>query len=111
MSRPYINNYISNLQKQIADAAIKVKQKQGDVKFSDVDNVVSEDVFNRLSRVEADIYNLVESDAAFSLTEQRLPADNGYAAETYDTVAKANNKSTVVEGLVFKNNREFDFKV
>ena len=111
MSRPYINNYISSLQKQIADAAMKIKQKQGNVKFSDVNDVVSEDVFNRLSRVEADIYNLVDSDVMCTLAEQQDFADSNYAADMYDAVAKSNNKSTVVEGLVFKNNREFDFKV
>jgi hypothetical protein len=111
MSRPYINNYISSLQKQIADAAVKIKQKQGNLKFSDVNDIVSEDVFNRLSRVEADIYNLVDSDVMCTLAEQQTLADSSYATEMYDTVAKTNNKSTVIEGLVFKNNREFDFKV
>ncbi len=111
MSRPYINNYINNLQKQIADAAIKIKQKQTSVKFSDVNNVVSEDMFTRLTRVEADICNLIDSDAVCTLAEQRASTDNGYAAEMYDVVSKTSDKSTVIEGLVFKNNREFDFKV
>ena len=40
-----------------------------------------------------------------------MSANSEYVAETYQNNSKVDNSSTVVEGLVFKNNREIDFKV
>ena len=112
MSRSYIDSYLNELHRQIAGAAARIKQKN--VKGSD--NYSKEMLhhdFEKLfaSHVEIQAYDLVSSEAAYSLIGQNIPADNNYAAGIYSITSKIDKKSSVVEGLVFKNNKEFDFKV
>ena len=64
-----------------------------------------------LSKVEVQQYRLMTTEASFMLLGQYEPTDNNYAAGAYKSTDKNEHKSTVIEGLVFKNNREFDFKV
>ncbi len=111
MARPYINAYLNNLQRQVADAAARLKQKQPTKSISGNYDAAEEKFWNLITQVENQPYQLVQSENAYNLLGQGAPADSGYASETYDTVSKVNKESTVAEGLVFKNNQEFDFKV
>jgi hypothetical protein len=104
-----ISNYVDSLHKQIADIAVKIKQKH-QKKIDDF----GEGFFEfriKSPAVQNQAYKLVDDNVAYSILGQDSQADSGYAAETYNTVSKADKKSTVIDGLEFKNNKEFDFKV
>ena len=109
MNKAPINNYLDGIQKQIADIAVKIKQKhQKNVQNFD------EGVFEikiKSPAVQNQAYKLVDDKVAYSILGQNAQADSNYAAETYDTVSKSDKKTTVIEGLVFTNNKEYDFKV
>ena len=107
---PINNDYVSRLQKQIGNLASKIVQKkQSEIpKFG---SDVYEITLRTVSSVEDQSYNLVDAKAAYSLIGQNVPVNSGYVAEIYQNNSRVDNSSTIVEGLVFKNNREFDFKV
>lgn len=107
---PINNDYANQLQKQISSLATRIVQKRQMQKAS-FEPEVYELRLTPVSVVENQNYNLVDTEASYSLIGQNDPADSGYAAEMYNNNSKADKTSTVVEGLVFKNNREFDFKV
>ncbi|MBE6468133.1 MAG: hypothetical protein E7004_06060 [Alphaproteobacteria bacterium] len=109
MTKTPVNNYIDAIQRQIADIAVKIKQKR-QKEFQDF----GDDVFElkiKSPAVQNQAYKLVDDKVAYSILGQNAPADSNYVAETYDTVSKADKKTTVIEGLDFKNNKEYDFKV
>ena len=110
MSSKPVNNQLDHLQRQIADVVAKIKQKQQAKNF-EFGADVYELKLRPLSKVEGQAYSLVDNESAYSLLGQNVPADSGYVTETYNVVSRTDGKSTVVEGLVFENNREFDFKV
>lgn len=110
MSQPYINNYINNLQQKVAAAAARIKQKQQPKRTDGIFDEKTNEI-RQSSGVENQAYKLMGSESAYALLGQTVPADSSYAAETYGYVSKVDKKPTVAEGLVFKNNREFDFKV
>ena len=110
MTKPFIHNYLRTLQQQIADVTAKIKQKQ-QLKSSSFAPEVYEFKIRTISSVEDQSYNLVDSEANFALLGQEMKADSGYVAESYETIGKVDKKTSVVEGLVFENNKEFDFKV
>ncbi len=111
MARPYLNTYLSSLQRQIADVATRIKQKQTPKSLSENFDAAEEKFWSLISQVESQPYQLVKSEDAYSLLGKGEPVNSGYAAETYDAISKVDKKSTVIEGLVFENNQEFDFKV
>ena len=110
MTKPYVNAYISNLQRQITDAAAKVRRSR----IKDFPTAETQDSFPReyvWSKVDVQSYNLLDSNVHYLLTATDVPATTEYAADLYQSTADSIRKPTVVEGFVFKNNREFDFKV
>ena len=109
MSRAPINNYVDSLHKQIADIAVKIKQKHQKKNDDFADGVYELRI--KSPAVQNQTYKLVDSQNAYSILGQSSPANSEYVAETYNTVANSDRKSTVIEGLDFKNNKEFDFKV
>ena len=110
MVRPYVSAYINNLQRQIAEAAVKLARKES-ATYNRFETSSEEAVNYVWSKVDVQKYQLVDSDAAYALIGKRESAANDYAAESYTVASKISEKSTVVEGVVFKNNQEFDFKV
>ena len=109
MSKAPINNYIESLHRQIADVAVKIKQKHQ--KNNDTfENGVYE-LRIKLPIVENQAYKLVDSQNAYSILGQTLPANSEYVTDTYNNVEKSDKKTTIIEGLEFKNNKEYDFKV
>ena len=110
MSGPFVDNYIKTLQQQIADVAMKIKNKQQS-KDSSFAPEVYEFRVRTVSAVENQSYKLVNGEANFALLGQEVAADSGYVADSYEAVENVDKKSGVIEGLVFENNKEFDFKV
>ena len=110
MARPYVNAYINNLQRQIADAALRLARKKS-VSHDKFQPIYEESKQYVWSKVDAQKYQLINSDVAYTLAGQREMAASNYASESYAAASKVSIKSTVVEGVVFKNNQEFDFKV
>ena len=104
-----INNYVDKLHKQIADIAVKIKQKHQKKNDGFEDSVYELRI--KSSAVQNQVYKLVDSQNAYSILGQNMPASSEYAAESYNIVANSDKKTTVVDGLEFKNNKEFDFKV
>ena len=109
MSKAPISNYVDRLHKQIADIAVKIKQKHQN-KAEDFGDGVFE-LRIKSSAVQNQAYKLVDDKMAYSILGQNVPADSSYVAETYNVVSKADKKTTIIEGLEFKNNKEYDFKV
>ena len=110
MSQNNINNHIQNLQRQITNIAGRLKNKHISDNKQDF-NVLEEYFADKFSKVENQAYKLMSAEASYNLLKEETSTDSSYAAETYDFVNKADKKTTVVEGLYFENNREFDFKV
>ena len=104
-----INTYVDNLHKQISDIATKIKQKHQKKNDGFEDSVYELRI--KSSAVQNQAYKLVDLQNAYSILGQNMPASSGYVAETYNSVANSDKKTTVVDGLDFKNNKEFDFKV
>ena len=109
MGRAPINNYVDSLHKQIADIAVKIKQKHHPKSDNFEESIYELRI--KSPAVQNQAYKLVDSQNAYSILGQTSPANSEYVAETYNIVANSDKKSTVVEGLDFKNNKEFDFKV
>ena len=109
MTKASINNYVDSLHKQIADIATKIKQKHQKKNDGFADNVYELRI--KSSAVQNQAYKLVDSQNAYLILGQTQPANSEYVAETYNMVANSDKKTTVIEGLDFKNNKEFDFKV
>lgn len=109
MSRAPISNYVDSLHKQIADIAVKIKQKH-QKKTDDFGDGVFE-LHIKSPAVQNQAYKLVDDKMVYSILGQNQPADSTYVADTYNQVAKSDKKTTIIEGLEFKNNKEYDFKV
>ena len=110
MSRPYVNAYINNLQRQIAEAATRLIYQKS-VQKDGEDTFHQKEVSYVPSKIETRKYELIQSESAYALINQRLPFSSSYASASYMSTDKILIKSTVVEGFVFDNNKEFDFKV
>ena len=109
MSKAPINNYVDSLHKQIADIAVKIKQKHQKKTDDFADGVYELRI--KSPAVQNQAYELVDVQNVYSMLGEKLSVDSEYVAETYNTVAKSDKKTTVIEGLEFKNNKEYDFKV
>lgn len=111
MSKAPVNNNLSYLHRQIADIASKIKSRHSSSSFAPTSDEVYELRLKPVSKVENQAYELISSEVNLVLLEQNFSADSGYAAESYALTDKSDNHSTVVEGLVFEYNKEYDFKV
>ncbi len=103
MAYSKIDNYVASLQRQVADIAGKIKRMQNQTSFE------TQPQQNYHSGVENKPYNPLRSQT-LGIVKMDNP-DCGYATETYQSVAATKEKSPVVEGLVFDNNKKFDFRV
>ena len=115
MAQSSVHNYIDSLQRQIADTAARIKQKQAsrqtDNFLADEEpgKAYSQSIF--VSHVEVQAYELVGAETAYTLLGLGMPADSAYAAGAYDYAGRADKTTAVAEGLIFDNNRQFDFRV
>ena len=115
MAQSSVHNYIDSLQRQIADTAARIKQKQAS---RQTDNFLADEEPGRaysqlifVSHVEVQAYELVGAETAYTLLGLGMPADSAYAAGAYDYAGRADKATTIAEGLIFDNNRQFDFRV
>ena len=115
MAQSSVHNYIDSLQRQIADTAARIKQKQPS---RQTDNFLADEEPGRAysqpiftSHVEVQAYELVGAETAYTLLGHGVPADSAYAAGAYDYAGRSDKTTTVAEGLIFDNNRQFDFRV
>lgn len=109
MSKAPISGYVDSLHKQISEMAAKIKQKHQKSSQDFGDSVIELRI--KSSAVQNQAYKLVDAQNAYSILGQSLPANSEYVADTYNTIAKSDKKTTLIEGLDFKNNKEYDFKV
>ncbi len=105
MAYSKIDNYVASLQRQVADIAGKVKKMQNSASFEPAEE------YNYSLGVENIAYTPVKAEVFSGTLGQMDNADCGYAAESYQAVATTKEKSPIVEGLIFNNNKKFDFRV
>lgn len=109
MSQPKINTYVDSLQRQIADVAAKIKHKE-----KSRDNWADNDLLPYryvYSDVEVKSYNLIGEEMISSTLGKSEAAESHYVTAAYGFVSNVDRPASVIEGLVFKNNQQFDFKV
>ncbi len=112
MNRLYGNDYISNLQQQIYSSVDKIKQKSSG-SFAASEERADEGSRENGHRVENYAYRLLPGEVSWSLQEGAA-ADHGgstYAAGSYRQAGEVLREPSVLIDFMFKNNREFDFKV
>lgn len=110
MSGSYINKYIADLQRQISASAAKIKRQDASSKDKNAENQAVQD--NVLSyNVDVRSYKLMVAESSYALLGGMMQPDNGYATSVYSSISCVDKKPTVAEGLVFENNREFDFRI
>lgn len=111
MNRLGVNNYISSLQQQIYSSVDKIKNKSAG---SFADTAADKDAENGTNRrVESYAYRLLPGEVSWSLGAESQGENGGaaYAAGSYRQAGEVLQERTVLIDLMFKNNREFDFKV
>lgn len=111
MNRLYVNDYINNLQQQISYSVAKIRQQSSSSQPA-ADSASDED-YRRQSKVDSYAYNLLAEDISWSLQGQMsAPNENsGYVSASYQYAGNVLKEPTVLIDFMFKNNREFDFKV
>lgn len=112
MSRLYLDDYINNLQQQIYSSVDRIKQRSSFPAASSEPEEKESGGFYR-SRVEEYAYRLLPGAVSWQLQEGAAAEQGGsaYAAGSYRQAGEVLREPTVLIDLMFKNNREFDFKV
>lgn len=112
MSRLYVNDYINNLQRQISYSVVKIRQKSGTAQSLTKDSS-TEEAYSGQSKVDGYAYSLLAEEISWSLQGQMSAPDenSGYASASYQYAGNVLKEPTVLIDFMFKNNREFDFKV
>ena len=112
MNRLSLDDYINNLQQQIYSSVDRIKQRSS---FSAPlrEDGESESGGRRNSRVESYAYRILPGEVSWQLRENPAPGQsaNAYAAGSYRQAGDVLREPTVLIDFMFKNNREFDFKV
>lgn len=116
MNRLNLNDYLSNLNRQISSSVAKIKGRDETIPGEGGASLNDEaEVQANSTQLSASRYRLLDSNVSYllsdwtSLRPQR--ADSVYASQSYSFSRDVNKPSTVVIDLMFENNREFDFKV
>lgn len=112
MNRIGVNNYINSLQQQIDSSVDKIKQKSA-APYSSGEEQEKEDANGFGRRIESYAYRLLPGEISWSLGAESLKMADGaaHAAGSYQQAAEVMREPTIRIDLMFKNNREFDFKV
>lgn len=111
MNRLLANNYIDSLHQQISHSVETIK-KRSSAQSEAFSKASEQSASNESSRLNNYSYRLLSSSTAYQLTGQ---FDNHigttYAADSYRYASEVIKEPTVLIDFIFKNNREFDFKV
>ncbi len=111
MDKLYLNDYLSQLHRQISGSVEKIKRNSGT--FERQNEPTDEDWGGGRQGVENYAYKLLDSGVSYQLlrygTENSV--NTAYAAASYGNAGQVLREPTVLIDFMFKNNREFDFKV
>lgn len=112
MDKLYLNDYLSQLHRQISGSVEKIKRNSGT--FERQDEPKNENWGGTGQQgIENYAYKLLDSGVSYQLlgygTENRV--NTAYAAASYGNAGQVLREPTVLIDFMFKNNREFDFKV
>ena len=113
MSRLNLNNYLNNLQDQIYSSVDRIKLKQNSSDRASFIRDTKEECGYYFHRVENYAYQLLPENISWSLqtdNKQSL-SENLYATTSYQQAGDVLKEPTILIDFMFKNNREFDFKV
>lgn len=117
MSRLYINDYLSNLNQQISTSVERLKLKSG--RFNPSENTSlnnqGETSSYNYQALNGYPYHLLETSVSYQMShynsQQSEFQSSQYAADSYRQTSEVNKEPSVLIDFMFKNNREFDFKV
>ena len=111
MSRPYVGDYLSKLHQQIYTSVERIKHNSETSDFAKQDNENKDNSLFR-NRVEKYAYRLLAEDINWSLQTNNITGqESSYITSSYQSVKDVLQEPTVLLDFMFKNNREFDFKV
>ncbi len=113
MAQTSVHDYVNSLHRQIAETAARIKRQQypGKTEISTTDTDRLPDRVRFVSYTEVQSYELINSENAYMLLGKAVATDNGYAAGAYRYAEGIDKKSSVIDGLIFDNNQNFDFRV
>ncbi len=111
MNRLLANDYINSLHQQISHSVETIK-KRSSAKSEILGDASEKSFSSEGSRLNNYSYRLLSSSTAYQLTGKY---DNHigttYAADSYRYASEVIKEPKVLVDFLFKNNREFDFKV
>ena len=115
MSRMHVNDYISSLHQQISYSVEQIKSRSNS-RTTITDDKNSEKAYDYgYSRLNNYAYNLLSASVSYQLSDytswDELKPTASYAASSYSQADNINREPTVLLDFMFKNNREFDFKI
>ena len=113
MNRLYLNNYLDNLHQQISTSVDKIKRNSQKNNFSVIDEKYDDNNYHYSYRIEGQSYQLLSKELNWMMHSQSFNnnQDDSYAATSYHQADNVLREPTVLIDFMFKNNREFDFKV
>lgn len=111
MSKLYADDYLSKLHQQIYSSVDKIKRNSKSTEFHNNEKSENEILAHR-SRVEEYVYKLLPEEVSWSL-QNSYPAklETTYMANSYQSAKDVLQEPSILVDFMFKNNREFDFKV
>lgn len=113
MTKFYLHNYLDNLHQQIYSSVDKIKRNSQKNNFSSSDEISGSNNYHYSYRVEEQSYQLLSKELNWLMHNQSVKynQDNTYVAISYHHADKVLQEPKVLIDFMFKNNREFDFKV
>lgn len=113
MSRFYLNNYLDNLHQQIYSSVDKIKRNSQKNNFSINDEKAKSNNYHYSYRIEGQSYQLLSKELSWMMHNQSIKynQDNAYITTSYHQADSVLQEPKVLIDFMFKNNREFDFKV
>ena len=112
MNKLYLNDYLSNLHRQISVSVEKIKHNSGQNKLLN-HNEDKKSYYSEYNSLQNYAYNLLDTEVSYQLlnNEINLNTDSLYAASSYKNSSQILKEPTVIMDFMFKNNQNFDFKV
>ena len=111
MSRPYVGDYLNSLHQQIYTSVERIKRNTQILDFTKQDSE-NNNATSSKSRVEKYAYKLLAEDTIWSLQTNNITSqESSYITSSYQSAKDVMQEPTILMDFMFKNNREFDFKV
>ena len=105
-----LTNYINDLNQQIYASVEQIKHRSSK---ADINKNTSHDFLDSQYRVSEAPYNLLSGDVNWSLQNISYDTEKNsdYIVSNYKYASNVIKEPRIIIDLMFKNNREFDFKV